>query len=65
VDAPVEVADAHSQFCTPFNGELTALDRMITGIEGKSRRDIELAYRMWARDSSESAGPEESQSIPM
>ncbi len=47
ISAPAEVADAHSQFCTSFNGELTALDRMITGIEGESERDIELAFRMW------------------
>jgi hypothetical protein len=47
ISAPPEIAQAHSQFCTSFNGELTALDRMITGIEAKSQRDIELAIRMW------------------
>jgi hypothetical protein len=47
ISAPPEIAAAHSQFCTSFRGEVTAFDRLITGIEGTNEADIELAMRMW------------------
>lgn len=45
ISAPAEIADAHGQLCSALGTELSALDRMIMGIEYGNQRDMELAFR--------------------
>jgi hypothetical protein len=46
ISAPPEIAEAQAQYCAAFHAEVTAYDRLITGIEGTNGADMVVAARM-------------------